>query len=82
MGTTCHVKGAARIIDRFEQILGVKSGETTKDKKYSLEAVACLGACSIAPVIKIGEKVIGNVQVKDVEQLIKESQEMPMKEEQ
>ncbi|MBW6514994.1 MAG: NAD(P)H-dependent oxidoreductase subunit E [Candidatus Cloacimonetes bacterium] len=72
MGTTCHVKGAARIIDRFEQILGIKCGETTKDKKYSLEAVACLGACSIAPVIKIGEKVVGNVQVKDVERLIKD----------
>ena len=73
-GTTCHVKGAAKIIDRFEQVLGIKCGETTKDKKYSLEAVACLGACSIAPVIKIGEKVVGNVQVKDVERLIKDSE--------
>ena len=73
MGTTCHVKGAARIIDRFEQVLGIKCGETTKDKKYSLEAVACLGACSIAPVIKIGEQVVGNVQVKDVDRLLKES---------
>ena len=72
-GTTCHVKGAARIIDRFEQVLGIKCGETTADKNYTLEAVACLGACSIAPVIKIGEKVIGNVKINDVERLIKEN---------
>ncbi len=74
MGTTCHVKGAARIIDRFEQILGIKCGETTNDKKYSLEAVACLGACSIAPVIKIGDKVAGNVQVKDINNLLEHAQ--------
>jgi NADH:ubiquinone oxidoreductase subunit E len=72
-GTTCHVKGAAKIIDRFEQVLGIKCGETTKDKSYSLEAVACLGACSIAPVIKIGDKVIGNVKINDVDRMIKEN---------
>lgn len=70
MGTACHVKGSAKIIDRFEQVLGIKSGETTEDKKYSLEAVACLGACSIAPVVKIGERVVGNVKTKDVEKLL------------
>lgn len=73
-GTTCHVKGAARIMERLEQILGIKKGETTIDKKYSLDAVACLGACSIAPVIKIGDQVIGNVQVKDLEKIIEESE--------
>jgi len=72
MGTACHVKGSARIVDRLEQVLGIKCGETTKDKKYSLEAVACLGACSIAPVIKVGDKVLGNVQAKDVEKIIKD----------
>lgn len=73
MGTACHVKGAAKILDNFERILGIKTGETTQDGKYSLESVACLGACSIAPVIRIGEEVIGNVQVKDCEDILKEN---------
>jgi NADH-quinone oxidoreductase subunit F len=71
MGTACHVKGATRILDAFERALGAKSGETTADLKYTLEAVRCLGACSIAPVVKIGEEVFGNVQAKDVERLLK-----------
>jgi len=70
LGTTCHVKGAAKILDSFERVLDVKEGYTTRDKKFTLEAVACLGACSIAPVVKIGEEVVGNVQAKDVEKLI------------
>lgn len=74
-GTACHVKGSGKLLERFEQLLGIKEGETTKDKKYTLEAVACLGACSIAPVVKIGDKVIGNVQVKDCEKLLKEYNE-------
>ena len=45
--------------------------KTTSDKKYTLEAVACLGACSIAPVIKIGEEVVGNVKAKDIKKLLK-----------
>ena len=81
-GTTCHVKGAAKIIDRFEKVLGIKCGETTPDKRFTLEAVACLGACSIAPVVKIGDKVIGNVQIKDVKKLIEDSVSNDNKEEQ
>lgn len=71
MGTACHVKGAARILDTFERVLDVKAGDTTADKKYTLEAVACLGACSIAPVVKIGDKVFGNVMSKDCKKLLK-----------
>ncbi len=74
MGTACHVKGAARILDTFERILDVKAGGTTNDKKYTLEAVACIGACSIAPVIKIGEKVYGNVMSKDCQKLLKKEE--------
>ncbi len=74
MGTTCHVKGAARILDNLERILGIRTGETTADGKFSIESVACLGACSIAPVIKIGDEVVGNVQAKDVEKIVKESE--------
>ena len=75
MGTACHVKGAANILSNFERMLGVKAGGTTKDGKFTLEAVACLGACSIAPVVKIGEKVHGNVKVGDLEHLIADSKE-------
>jgi len=73
MGTACHVKGSARIIDSFERILGIKTGETTEDNRYTLEAVACLGACSIAPVVKIGEEVFGNVRAKDVQRLLEKA---------
>jgi len=67
MGTACHVKGAGRVLNSFERVLGVKTGETTPDNKYTLEAVACLGVCSIAPVVKIDEAIYGNVQAKDIE---------------
>jgi NADH:ubiquinone oxidoreductase subunit E len=74
MGTACHVKGAAKILDNFERILGVKSGQTTPDGKFTLEAVACLGACSIAPVVKVGEKVYGGVTVNKLEKLVADSE--------
>ncbi|MCK4414392.1 MAG: NAD(P)H-dependent oxidoreductase subunit E [Candidatus Eisenbacteria sp.] len=70
LGTACHVKGAARILDAFQRELGIRAGETTGDATYSLEAVRCLGACSIAPVVKIGEDVHGNVQAKDAGKLL------------
>lgn len=71
VGTACHVKGAARILDEFERTLDVQRGGTTVDEKYSLEPVACLGACSIAPVVKFGDEILGNVQVKDIEKILK-----------
>lgn len=71
VGTACHVRGANNVLTSFERALGIKDGGTTADKKYSLEGVRCLGACSIAPVIKIGDEVIGNVQAKDVEKILK-----------
>ncbi|MCK5078193.1 MAG: NAD(P)H-dependent oxidoreductase subunit E [Calditrichia bacterium] len=75
MGTSCHVKGAANILDSFERELGVETGQTTKDKKFTLESVACVGACSIAPVVKVGEEVLGNVQAKDIRKIIKKAVE-------
>lgn len=74
LGTACHVKGAQNVLTSFERALGIKDGGTTEDRKYSLEGVRCLGACSIAPVIKIGDEVIGNVQAKDVEKILKNYQ--------
>jgi len=71
VGTACHVKGAARILEAFERELGVKQGETTKDGKFTLEAVACLGCCSLAPVVKVGETVHGNVKAQDAARILK-----------
>jgi len=73
VGTACHVKGSAKILDSFERVLGVRTGQTTPDKRYTLEAVACLGACSIAPVVKIGDEIFGNVGSKDIEKLLKKA---------
>jgi NADH:ubiquinone oxidoreductase subunit E len=74
VGTACHVKGAARVADEMERQLGIKRGETSADGRYTLEEVACLGACSIAPVIKIGDEIIGNVQAQGVKKLLAQAQ--------
>ena len=56
-GTACHVRGAPRILEEIERQLGIKEGETTSDMKYSLETVACIGACGLSPCIMINKKV-------------------------
>ena len=70
-GTACHVKGSGKILDALERELGIKRDQTTPDGKFTLEAVACLGCCSLAPVIKIGDEVYGNLKVKDIAKIIK-----------
>lgn len=52
-GTACHVKGSAAVLDAIERELGVKAGDTTRDGVFSIEVVACIGACGLAPVINI-----------------------------
>jgi len=51
MGTACHVRGGASIMAKLEEELGIKTGETTKDLEFTLESVACIGACGLAPVM-------------------------------
>jgi NADH:ubiquinone oxidoreductase subunit E len=72
-GTACHVKGAARIQDSFERELGIDEGKTTEDGKFSLEAVACVGCCSLAPVVKMGDDVVGNAAAYKVKRMIKKA---------
>lgn len=60
-GTACHVKGAQRILDRLERELGVKTGETTSDMQFTLEAVRCLGCCGLSPVVTVGEELHGKM---------------------
>jgi NADH-quinone oxidoreductase subunit E len=61
MGTACHVRGGLKVLKTLERELGIKAGETTGDGKYTLETVACIGACGLAPVISINNKVFGNL---------------------
>lgn len=57
LGTACYVKGSAQILDKFEQILGIKLGETTADGMFTLTSARCVGCCGLAPVIMINDKV-------------------------
>ena len=70
LGTACYVKGAERIADRLQEELGIRIGETTKDKLFSLEATRCLGTCGLAPVIMIEDKVYGGMEPDQVPALI------------
>ena len=69
-GTACHVKNSANILIALESELGIKAGETTRDKLFTLETVACIGACSIAPVININEEYYGRVEVKEISKIL------------
>lgn len=69
-GTACHVKGSDKILSKLETELNIKAGETTPDGLFSLETVACVGACSIAPVITVDEEFFGRLQQKDITALI------------
>ena len=67
LGTACHVKGGEIILENFERKLGIKEGETTEDREFSIERVACVGCCALAPVALIGEAVHGGMAPSKVE---------------
>lgn len=68
-GTACHVRGGAQILREIERRLGIKPGETTKDIEYTLETVACIGACALAPNITIGKDVHGQLTTKKIAEI-------------
>ena len=72
MGTACYVRGAEKVLDEFKRILKINVGETTPDGKFSLTSLRCVGACGLAPVVLIGEKVYGRVTPGEVEKILKE----------
>lgn len=72
MGTACYVRGAEKVLDEFRRVLNINVGETTPDGKYSLSSLRCVGACGLAPVVLIGEKVFGRVVPGDVEKILKD----------
>jgi NADH-quinone oxidoreductase subunit E len=61
MGTACHVRGAVKVLEKIEQELGIKRGETTPDLKFTLETVNCVGACALGPMVIIGEDYHGEM---------------------
>lgn len=71
MGTACYVRNSERIRDRFSEVLGVPVEETTKDLRFTLKAVRCVGCCSIAPVMMIDGKAFGRLKLTDVPGIVK-----------
>lgn len=71
-GTACHVQNANKITDALQESLNVKDGETTEDNLFTLESVACLGCCSLAPVMMIGEETYGKLSGSEAVKIVKE----------
>jgi len=74
-GTACHVKGAKKVLEKLSETLEVSTGMTTKDNVFTLEEVACLGACSLAPVMMVDEDIHGKLAPDTVATVIKEIKE-------
>ena len=71
LGTACHVRGGAKLLDKLERDLDVKPGETTVDKRFTLEAVRCVGCCGLAPVVVIDDHFHGKLNQKDLDKVLK-----------
>jgi len=71
-GTACHVRGGKTILKLVKQQLGIEEGETTPDLEYTLETVACIGVCALAPNIVVADRVYGHMNPKKVEQLFRD----------
>ena len=70
MGTACYVRGAEKVVDELKNELKIKVGEVTSDGKFSLDCLRCVGACGLAPVMLIGDKVYGHVEPKEVKRIL------------
>jgi NADH-quinone oxidoreductase subunit E len=70
-GTACHVQNAVEITESIEEVLKIKDGETTEDRFYTLESVACLGCCSLAPVMMIGDQTYGKLTGNEAVKIVK-----------
>ncbi|NJN95176.1 MAG: NAD(P)H-dependent oxidoreductase subunit E [Anaerolineales bacterium] len=71
LGTACHVRGSARILELLEHQLKIKTGQTTADDKFSLEHVACFGCCALAPVVVVDKEVHGRMSSTKTQKLVK-----------
>ncbi|MBN2281937.1 MAG: NADH-quinone oxidoreductase subunit NuoE [Candidatus Marinimicrobia bacterium] len=73
-GTACHVKGSGNILEEFQRQLSIKPGDTSRDGLFSLEVVACIGACGLAPAITINGEVFAKVTRDEVKKIVKKYQ--------
>jgi NADH-quinone oxidoreductase subunit E len=69
-GTACHVRGGSLILEAVERELGIKDGETTLDLEYSLETVACIGACALAPAMVVNDNTYGKMTPSEVAKFV------------
>ncbi len=69
-GTACHVRGGPQILEEVERRLGIKEDESSHDLEYSLETVACVGCCALAPVVTINDEVHGRLSLRDVAKIL------------
>jgi NADH:ubiquinone oxidoreductase subunit E len=72
MGTACFVRGAGDVLKEFEKQLNIKSGETSSDMKFTVGSLRCVGACGLAPVVTVNDKVYGHVNTEQVSKIIGE----------
>lgn len=70
LGTACFVRGSNKILERVEELLHIKNGETTPDGKFTVTTLRCVGACGLAPVMQINDKTYGNITPDDVEGIL------------
>jgi NADH-quinone oxidoreductase subunit E len=80
VGTACHVRGAQPVLNRLEETLHIKPGETTPDWNYSLETVNCLGACALGPIVVVDGKYSGQMHAKKVDDLLAHIEQADMAE--
>ena len=72
LGTACYVRGSDKVLEEFKRVLGIEVGETTPDGKFSLDCLRYVGACGLAPVATIGEKVYGRLNPSEIRKIIDE----------
>lgn len=81
MGTACHVRGGPKILEEFERKLNIKAGETTNDRQFSLETVACLGCCAIGPVVVVDGDYHAQTSIRKAASLLKKYEKKEKKDE-
>ena len=74
MGTSCKVRGAPQVLDRMQRLLGIESGETSPDGRFSLETVNCVGCCALGPTITIDDNCYGNLKVPNIKNILSKYQ--------
>ena len=72
MGTACYVRGADKILEKIKEKLGIESNEVTEDGLFTLKDVRCIGACGLAPVVMVDDKIYGRVKEEDIDTILNE----------